>query len=139
MLLRNIVYIDETLYLSVILLTKVSILLFYLRIFPRRGFQNIIKVMLVFVICSGVVLLFLQVFQCLPVAYNWDKSILDGRCLSINTLAYTHAGLSIVQDVIILVLPISELSALKLGKKQKLGVFFVFQVGALYATPRILP
>lgn len=94
--------------------------------------------MLVFVICSGVVLLFLQVFQCLPVAYNWDKSIRDGRCLSINTLAYTHAGLSIAQDLIILVLPISELSTLKLGIKQKLGVFFVFQVGALYATSPIL-
>jgi hypothetical protein len=37
-----------------------------------------------------------------------------------------------------LVLPISELSTLKLGKKQKIGVFFVFQVGALYATPSIL-
>jgi hypothetical protein len=136
--LHGIVYVDESLYLTVILLTKVSILSFYLRIFPRRGFQNITKVVLVFVICTGVVILFLQLFQCLPVAYNWDKSIPNGRCLSVNTLTYTHAAMSIFQDLIILVLPVSELATLKLERKQKLGVFFVFQVGALYATPHIL-
>lgn len=123
-------YVDESLYLAVILLTKVSLLSFYLRIFPRRGFQNVTKVVLVFVICSGVIILFLQIFQCLPVAYNWDKSIPNGSCLSVNTLTYTHAAMSILQDVIILVLPVSELASLKLERKQKLGVFFVFQVGA---------
>lgn len=136
--LRDIVYVDESLYLAVILLTKVSLLSFYLRIFPRRGFQNVTKVVLVFVICSGVIILFLQIFQCLPVAYNWDKSIPNGSCLSVNTLTYTHAAMSILQDVIILVLPVSELASLKLERKQKLGVFFVFQVGALYATPHII-
>jgi hypothetical protein len=136
--LRDLVYVDESLYLAIILLTKVSLLLFYLRIFPRRGFQNITRLVLVFVICSGIVILFLQIFQCLPVAYNWDKSISDGRCLNVNALTYTHAGISIFQDIVILVLPISELATLKLGRQQKLGLFFVFQVGALYATEHIL-
>ena len=125
------VYVAETLYLAVILLTKVSLLSFYLRIFPRRGFQIITKVVLLFVITSGLVILFTEIFQCLPVSLNWNKSESGGRCININALSYINGGLSILQDIIILVLPITELVTLKLGRKQKLGVIFVFQVGAL--------
>jgi hypothetical protein len=68
---------------------------------------------------------------------HWDKSIPNGRCLNVNTLTYTHAAISIFQDLIILVLPIAELSSLKLERRRKIAVFFVFQVGALYAKPHI--
>ena len=127
----RLVYVAETLYLAVILLTKVSLLSFYLRIFPRRGFQIITKMVMLFVIISGLVILLMEIFQCLPVSLNWNKSESGGRCLNINSLSYINGGLSILQDIIILVLPITELINLKLGRKQKLGVVFVFQVGAL--------
>ena len=131
MLSHDIDYVDESLYLVILLLTKVSILVFYLRIFPGRQFRNITKAVLVFVILSGVTILFIQIFQCLPVAYNWDKSIPGARCVNINALTYTHAAMSITQDLIILILPVPELVSLKLERKQKIGLFLVFQVGAL--------
>ena len=123
---------DESLYLIILPLTKISILLFYLRIFPRRRFQYTTIATLVFVALSGFVILLLQIFQCLPVAYNWDKNIRNAKCLNVNALTYTHAGLSIGQDLLILVLPISELVKLQLGRTQRLGLLFVFQIGALY-------
>lgn len=91
-----------------------------------------------FVVLSGVTIIFLQIFQCIPVAYNWDKSISHARCININALTYTHAGMSIFQDLIILVLPMSELATLQLEKKQKVALFLVFQVGALYVAPLLL-
>ena len=119
----------------ILLLTKVAILIFYLRIFPRRWFQISAKLVLVFVVLSGVVILLLQIFQCLPVAFNWDKTISGAKCLDVNALTYTHAGITIAQDLLLLVLPLPELATLQLERNKKIGLILMFQVGALYVGP----
>jgi hypothetical protein len=134
-LVHEIVWVDESFYLVILLLTKVTILIFYLRIFPRRWFQVSAKLILVFVVLSGVVILLLQILQCLPVAYNWDKTISGAKCLNVNALTYTHAGITITQDLLILVLPLPELASLQLERNKKIGVILMFQVGALYVRP----
>ena len=87
--------------------------------------------MIAFVVLSGVTILLCQILQCLPVQYNWDKSIKDAKCIDVNTLTYAHAGINIFQDVLILALPIPWLLRLKLELHQKIGLIIMFQVGAL--------
>jgi hypothetical protein len=130
---RPLVYASESLYLMTLTITKMSILLFYLRIFPRRAFRITTYLVLGFVALSGIVILFLQIFQCSPIAYNWDRSINGGKCLNINVLSYSHAGMTIVQDFAILLLPIPELVLLKMERNKKIGIILVFQIGLLYA------
>jgi hypothetical protein len=117
-------------YIVLLLLTKVSILLFYLRVFPSRGFRKAGYSMLAFVVLSGVIILFCQLFQCHPIRFNWDKSARDGKCLNVNALTYAHAGLNIAQDILILLLPIPWILRLKLQTHQKIGLVIMFQVGA---------
>lgn len=125
-------WIDESLYILILFLTKASILFFYLRVFVSRRFQLSAKVTLAFVISSGMAFLIAQLLQCLPVRYNWDKSLPTAKCINVNALAYAHASVSIAQDFIILILPIPELlSLLKLDRHQKIGLFIMFQVGIL--------
>jgi hypothetical protein len=110
---------------------KISILLFYLRIFPGRAFRIATYTILGFVALSSIIVIFLQIFQCTPIAYNWDRSIKGGKCLNVNALTYSHAGMTIFQDFAILLLPIPELLGLKMEIKKKLGVIFIFQIGLL--------
>jgi hypothetical protein len=126
------VWVGESFYVLTLVLTKVSLLLFYLRIFfVSSRFQTWAKLALGFVILPGILILLLQLFQCLPVQFNWDKSIDNAKCLNINALTYAHAGINIAQDFVILALPIPELLPLKLNLQQKIGLIVMFQVGIL--------
>lgn len=62
----HIYYFDEMLYLSAIALTKISILLFYLRIFPNPNFRRLVWVAIAY--CVGYILgtVLALVFQCQP-------------------------------------------------------------------------
>jgi hypothetical protein len=126
----NKVWVDEIIYIVALMLTKVSILLFYMRVFPSRGFHMLCNTLLGFVVLAGTVILLCQLLQCLPVRFNWDKSIHNAKCINVNALTYAHAGINIFQDVLILALPIPWIMRLKLQPNQKIGLVIMFQVGA---------
>ncbi|KAM3084076.1 hypothetical protein ACMFMF_001432 [Clarireedia jacksonii] len=126
--LRNF-YIAENIYVVVLGLVKVSILVFYLGIFPQTWFQGMTWGTIVLVGTSTATLSFLTIFQCKPVAYFWNRD-LHGTCIDINALAYANSAMSIVQDILVVVLPIPVLMKLQLGRKKKLAVLFMFAVGS---------
>ncbi|KAK3320794.1 CFEM domain-containing protein [Cercophora scortea] len=126
-------YIGESFYLCILTLTKISILCFYLRIFPNRIFRVVAYTVMAWVAMSGVLFVFLQVFQCIPIAFIWEgwKKGNFGwyRCLDVNTLAFTTAGFSIAQDIVILVMPLPLLARLNVSRRSKFGIMFMFSLG----------
>ncbi|TDZ30726.1 hypothetical protein C8035_v002322 [Colletotrichum spinosum] len=125
-------YVDESLYLCCLGLTKISVLFFYLRIFPNRAFRWATYATMGNIILSTTVLLFLQIFQCIPFEYNWlgwKGDFGPHHCLDINTLAFVAGGLSISHDVIILLLPLPLLYHLNMGFRKKAGIFLMFSLG----------
>jgi hypothetical protein len=70
-------------------------------------------------------------FQCVPVESIWDFSI-PGRCISADSIIYAGAGLSIAEDIVIILLPVPSLKSLKLSLKKRLALIFMFAVGFLY-------
>ncbi|KAG9257508.1 CFEM domain-containing protein [Emericellopsis atlantica] len=125
-------YVDESFYLFCLSLTKVSMIFFYLRVFPNRGFRYAAFATMAFVIIPTVVLIFAQIFQCSPIHYVWDGWV-DGsqadHCININALAYTAASFSIAQELVLLVLPLPLLIGLNMGLKQKAGIILMFSLG----------
>ncbi|KAK0386610.1 hypothetical protein NLU13_6445 [Sarocladium strictum] len=125
-------YIDEPFYLLTLCLTKISVLCFYLRIFPARAFRWTAYAAMAFVLIPTTIFLFLQIFQCQPIHLIWDGWLSKGwedHCLDINTLAYVAGSFSIAQDLILIVLPMPWLLKLKIGLKTKLGVILMFSLG----------
>jgi hypothetical protein len=55
----------------------------------------------------------------------------QGHCRNNNALAFSHAGVSIVLDLVTLALPIGQIWNLQLKTKKKIGVLLMFSVGAL--------
>lgn len=62
--------------------------------------------------------------------YFWDRD-LRGTCLDVNAAAYANSGMSIVQDLIIVSLPLPVLHKLNMGLKKKIGVGLMFALGSL--------
>ncbi|OIW23035.1 hypothetical protein CONLIGDRAFT_550013, partial [Coniochaeta ligniaria NRRL 30616] len=125
-------FIAESMYLAIITLTKISILFFYLRIFPNPGFRAACYIIMTWVSITGIVFLAMQIFQCIPIAYSWEGwkgTYGQHRCVNINTLAFTAAGISIAQDVVILALPLPLLARLQVSWRSKLEVMVMFSLG----------
>ncbi|KKA27663.1 hypothetical protein TD95_001251 [Thielaviopsis punctulata] len=124
-------YIMEVLYFSQVFLLKLSILFFYLRIFPGNGVRKLLWGCVGFDLCYGVAFVAAAIFQCQPISYFWTKwsGETTGTCMSINHMAWANAALSIIMDIAMLAIPLSQLRELKLHWKKKLGVALMFCIG----------
>ncbi|KAJ8111287.1 hypothetical protein OPT61_g6080 [Boeremia exigua] len=128
-------YFLELLYISSIALTKISILLFYLRIFPRTGLRKAIWVTIIlcilylFALCTSIAL------QCIPVRISWERwdGEHHGKCININVDAWCAAIINIILDLVVIALPIRELNKLAMGRLRKMGVMLMF-LGGLFIT-----
>lgn len=72
-------------------------------------------------------------FQCLPVAYFWNKTIPGGRCLpnALITIGLTNGVLSFAGDLFILAMPIPMIWKLKMNNRRKLALSGMFALGGL--------
>ncbi len=123
-------YISQILYMFVTGLSKLSILFLYLRIFLNKSFRLATNITMACIIAQTVGVCLAISFQCTPVSSYWKNSVCP---TSINSLAfvYSAAGLSIVEDLIIMFLPVMELKALKLDLRKKFALGFMFALGSL--------
>ncbi|KAF3013258.1 hypothetical protein E8E14_008700 [Neopestalotiopsis sp. 37M] len=125
-------FIDESFYLALLALCKLVMLCFFLRIFPNRWFRITVYVAIGFVASAGVVLVFLQIFQCVPLDFNWEGwkgTFGTHKCLNVNALTYTAASISIFQDVCLLLLPLPLTLTLHTSRRNKLNIVVMFSLG----------
>ena len=112
-------------------LTKISILVLYLRIFPHDTLRYGAIAIISLIALSTTIIFFMTIFSCHPVAFFWNKDIRRGTCLNVNALAYANSSMSIIQDLLIIALPLPVLVKMNMGRKKKIGVGFMFAVGGL--------
>lgn len=98
--------------------------------FTNQKFRLALKILMAFLFIHGFMFLLLMVFQCLPIESIWDRSI-QGRCLNVSAISYGGAACSILEDIILIVIPIPELIKLQLGKKKRMALVCMFAIGSL--------
>jgi hypothetical protein len=113
----------------------VSILIFCLRLFSERSFRAVIYAVLAFVIEVNVVLLGVQIFQCVPFEANWETWRLGHagpfKCINVNHFVIAGAGLNILQELVIMILPMPGLARLSLSRRAKLNAVALFGLAIL--------
>lgn len=126
-------YIIEVLYFQQVTTLKLSLLFFYVRIFPSRPVRRLLWGTIAFVSIWGLTYVLLGIFQCTPISYFWTKwdGTKEGHCLDINALGWSNAGLSISIDLWMLAVPMWQLKTLQLDWRRKVGVGMMFVVGTL--------
>ncbi|KUJ13141.1 uncharacterized protein LY89DRAFT_591259, partial [Mollisia scopiformis] len=135
-------YISELFYLLAITLTKLSLLLFFRRIFPSSNFRMMILAMGVFVVVSNFSLAMALCFQCIPfygIWTNWIYKVAPVKCINVFACVYVAAGMSIFHDLVILTMPLSTLWGLNLHWQKKAHLIFMFSVGSFVIVCSALP
>lgn len=122
-------YFGEAIYYIVVGTTKIAILFLYLRLAVNKKLRMIIWATMAFVAATVVACTIAGIFQCDPIAFAWNKSIVGGTCFNVTALFYSNAGLNIFQDVFIYVLPMRMLWDIQIPRKQKLALIAIFAVG----------
>ncbi|KAI0973639.1 hypothetical protein F4678DRAFT_459120 [Xylaria arbuscula] len=124
-------FVTELLYGLVFPIEKTTILLLYLRLFHvHRWFRITTYILITYIWLWGISEVIVAIAQCIPVAYQWDKS-LDGHC--INQLAYYRwvSVPNVIHDVVMLVLPLPMVWSLQIDLRQKVALSGVFLIGSI--------
>jgi hypothetical protein len=125
-------YVIEVLYISHVATLKLSMLVFYLRIFPKKNIRRVILAPIAVTVVYGILFMVLAVFQCSPLSFiwtGWDGED-SGTCIT-YPIIWAQAAFSIALDFWMLALPVSQVIGLQLHWKKKLGVILMFAVGLL--------
>jgi hypothetical protein len=126
-------YVMEIIYFAQVPMLKMTLLAFYLRIFPGVLIKRLLWGTAAFNVLFGIAFVFAGIFQCTPVSYYWDQwsGEAHGICVDINALGWSNAAISISIDFWMLAIPLSQLRQLNLHWKKKIGVALMFCVGTL--------
>ncbi|KAI4860998.1 hypothetical protein F4820DRAFT_83025 [Hypoxylon rubiginosum] len=124
-------YIDELLYITVLALIKISMLFFYLKVFPKKSFRICTYALILINLVYAVVYDLLLIFQCNPISgawRTWDGEF-EAQCISINGLGWSAAAINIALDLAVIFLPLPELYKLSLSLRKRLQIMAMFAVG----------
>ncbi|KAI1163979.1 hypothetical protein F5B18DRAFT_617192 [Nemania serpens] len=121
--------ITQIIFITGLMLVKVSILQLYLRIFPSRRFRIAVYVVTGAVVAWWTAITLLTIFQCQPIQKSYQPWI-PGQCIPLYG-AYYGSGLpDILSDAVILCLPVIQVIKLKTSLTNKIVIGFFFTAGA---------
>lgn len=128
--LLKIYWISQVFYALVQLVSMVSILALYSRVFPARWFRLAVRIGIIFLGAHNVIYTGMVTFRCIPMDAIWDVRV-SGRCLDLNLIGFTGAVMHITEHFTVLLLPLWELWKLKLSRRKKIQLVLLFTLGSL--------
>lgn len=125
----------EILFGVVITTVKLSILLFYRKVFATNSGntlnQRIIQVMAVTCIVWFVTVTFVVIFQCHPIHAYWDQFAMPPYCMDNPTVFLGYELTNLFSDVFILCIPLPIVWRLNLQTSKRISLTGIFLLGAL--------
>lgn len=115
-----------------IMLTKLSILVFYLRFILPGKLRAVISSIMVLTIVYSIISSFEWVYACQPLEKYWDLTTTYSDCIDWVRFSVFNAVVNSVTHAVILLLPFPILRGLVLPTRQKIGVMIVMITGCLY-------
>ena len=116
------------------ILSKVSIAAFMLRIVVKRIHMWIIYLAVGFTVIAGITFFFVSIFQCHPISYFWNKDQ-EGKCMNVDiviALVYVYSAFSVISDFTFALLPIFIVWHLKMEKRAKLALIPLLCMGCVF-------
>ncbi|PWY82020.1 integral membrane protein [Aspergillus heteromorphus CBS 117.55] len=112
-------------------LSKISVLLFLLRIFQSRTFRTLAHALIAINAAIGITFAIVDLLRCTPVHLDWDgwTDLYPGTCIQFNDAVLVHCLVNIFVDVVIVCLPVYEVSKLQLPTMKKVTVAMMFMMG----------
>ncbi|OBS24817.1 hypothetical protein FPOA_05354 [Fusarium poae] len=127
-------YVYSFLFASAVFTTKVSILLFYKRIFNRGSLSFRIAFWFgtLLVISYPIIFIFTMSFCCTPISHYWTQFTgSQGSCIDVGQFFVALAIINLITNVIVLLIPVPEVLKLQMSREKKAGVFGILALGGL--------
>ena len=122
--------------------TKLSILLFYRRLFERGTQWFHIRLAFAAFLCTGYPITIWGVASglCRPASFFWTQFVgATGTCIDTNAAFVSLTVINMVNDIVVLVVPIPEIMQLQMSTKRKIAVCGVMLLGSLYVPSQSQP
>jgi hypothetical protein len=122
------------LYISTMGFVKVSIGIFLLRIAIQKRYIYILRISIVIIALWTIGIFLFEIFQCQPVAAQWDTTILGGHCVPAESFvegAYAFSVLAVLSDWLYALLPIPIMWNVQMTIQAKVGVIGILALGIL--------
>ncbi|KAH8179631.1 integral membrane family protein [Sarocladium implicatum] len=119
-------------YVLDMMLIKLSIGFFLLRLATQKVYVWILRVSLVIVVLWSMVTFLWDIFQCNPVTKQWDYRIEGGKCVTpeqVVQAAYAFSVMCVLSDWLFAILPIPMLWKVKMTKQAKATVIVILGLG----------
>ena len=117
-------------YAPAMALVKVSVLLFYLRIFPNRWLRCATYLIAGMILAWTIAMELVLAFQCTPVHRAWNQGA-AGRCLDMSAVYLGSAIPNVLTDLFIIVLPLPLISRLQMTRAQRFGLYVSFLMAGM--------
>ncbi|KAM3550434.1 hypothetical protein ARSEF4850_008348 [Beauveria asiatica] len=134
-------YIMEVLYLAELSLLKLSLSAFYLCVFPGIAIRRLLWGVCITNVLFGLVFVTVAIFQCSPIHYWWTQygeKPGEGHCININAMGWSNATISVLIDILMIAIPLSQIPKLQLHWRKRIGVVIMFLTGAFVTVVSIL-
>ncbi|KAJ5286833.1 hypothetical protein N7478_002519 [Penicillium angulare] len=116
---------------------KISLLLFYMRIFDTKKFHIIAYSIGALVLGLGITVFFETIFQCTPIQHGWSHDV-PGTCIDQTTFYRAVSPVNIATGLMIMALPIPFIWKLHAPRSQKIALTCVFLLSGLGTVVSIL-
>ncbi|PHH85655.1 hypothetical protein CDD83_111 [Cordyceps sp. RAO-2017] len=124
--------IATAIYILNMMFVKLSIGVFLLRLAVWTVYQWILWISLIIVTLWSLGIFIWDIFQCIPVAKQWDFRIEHGHCASPNAIISSTIALSVLtvgSDWLYAILPIPMMWNVKMTKQAKVTVIVILGLG----------
>ncbi|KAJ2978692.1 hypothetical protein NQ176_g3677 [Zarea fungicola] len=135
----------EVLYAAALALVRMTFIAFYFTIFTiadsRTWTRPLLWLAIVFDALLGIISVCMAARQCLPISFYWTRynnSSATGHCIPIEPMAWANGVLSIAFDLMIILIPLVEVSKMMMSWKKKLSIIVMFLVGTFATVVSIL-
>ena len=113
-------------------LVKCSVLLFLLRLRETSRRLRVLmwlhfSVNLIWLVACD----FIVLFQCYPIAYQWDKSIHGGHCRDFRSTYISISIMAVLTGISVLTPPVFIVIRKKMQRRLKIAVMFLFLLGIM--------
>ncbi|KAL5381811.1 hypothetical protein DPSP01_006994 [Paraphaeosphaeria sporulosa] len=125
----------QLLFIVTIGLTKVSILMTYLRIFPTKVNKRFCYIMLTYTIAFSIACFFLVLFQCTPVRVYWEtyKFLLTVKqhCKNVKVIYFFWSAQNTLSDFFIFLWPVKDIASVRISRRQRITLISMFSCGLI--------
>ena len=112
-------------------LAKISLSMTHLRILPGASDRRFAWFAIIFSILYCISITLVMIFQCHPIYAYWDIDIEEYSCIDEPAFNFSAQILNSVSDILIFLWPVRTLWSVRVPVRQRLGLVFVFSIGAL--------